>query len=44
MITANDIFFVFSGGTGNYDPFESLGGNTSNIEIDDIYQNLFNFL
>ena len=31
MITASDIFFVFSGGTGNYDPFESLGGNPSNI-------------
>lgn len=44
MITASDIFFVFSGGTGNYDPFESLGGNPSNIEIADISQNLFNSL
>jgi len=44
MITANDIVFVFSGSTGNYDPFESLGGDPSNVEIADISQNLFNSL
>lgn len=44
MITTNDIVFVFSGGQGNYDPFKSLGGDPSVIEISEISQGLFNSL
>jgi hypothetical protein len=44
MLTINDIVFVFSGGQGNYDPFKSLGGDPSVIEISEISQGLFNSL
>jgi len=44
MISNNDIVFVFSGGQGNYDPFKSLGGDPSVIEISEISQGLFNSL
>jgi hypothetical protein len=44
MLTTNDIAFVFSGGQGNYDPFKSLGGDPSVIEISEISQGLFNSL
>lgn len=44
MLTTNDIVFVFSGGQGNYDPFKSLGGDPSVIEISEVSQGLFNSL
>lgn len=44
MLTTNDIVFVFSGGQGNYDPFKSLGGDPSVIEVSEISQGLFNSL
>lgn len=44
MLTTSDISFVFSGGQGNYDPFKSLGGDPSVIEISEISQGLFNSL
>ncbi len=44
MLTSNDIAFVFSGGQGNYDPFKSLGGDPSVIEISEVSQGLFNSL
>ena len=44
MLTTNDIVFVFSGGQGNYDPFQSIGGDPSVIEISEITQGLFNSL
>lgn len=44
MFTYSDIAFVFSGGTGNYDPFSSIGGDPSNIEIADVSANLFSSL
>ena len=44
MLTTSDIVFVFSGGQGNYDPFKSLGGDPSVIEISEISQGLFNSL
>ena len=44
MITTSDIVFVFSGGQGNYDPFKSLGGDPSVIEVSEVSQGLFNSL
>ena len=44
MLSSTDILFVFSGGQGNYDPFKSLGGDPSVIEISEISQGLFNSL
>ena len=44
MLTTSDIVFVFSGGQGNYDPFQSIGGNPSVIEIGEISQGLFTSL
>jgi hypothetical protein len=44
MLTTSDIVFVFSGGQGNYDPFNSLGGNPSVIEVSEVSQGLFNSL
>jgi len=40
-IGANDIVFVYSGGTANNDPAESLGGDPSAIVIGNLLNNLF---
>lgn len=44
MINSNDIVFVFSGGQGNFDPFKSLGGDPSVVEISEVSQGLFGSL
>lgn len=44
MITLDDIVFVFSGGSSNYDPFQSIGGDPSSVEISEISGNLFGSL
>ncbi|MHA2043382.1 MAG: hypothetical protein ACW99G_01235 [Candidatus Thorarchaeota archaeon] len=41
-INANEILYVYSGGSGNSDPNESLGGDPSAFEITGTLNNLFN--
>jgi hypothetical protein len=41
-INANEVLYVYSGGSGNTDPNESLGGDPSAFEILGTLNNLFN--
>lgn len=44
MIQSTDLAFVFSGGSSNFKPNLSLGGDPSSVEIGNIGNNLFNSL
>ena len=43
-IASSDLVYVFSGGTSNFDPNLSLGGDPSSVAIGDISNNLFDLL